>query len=204
MLRNKKMRVTINFNMRSLVRRVAGGVLFASSMIALAQDAPIARVSAQPAELNALAKTLLFEIEHLSRYWASKQLPPIAIVSQDEINRVVCKSPCAVRAAYMLDRGVLLADTLDPVNEPLDRSILVHELVHFLQEINQRYSELTPCKRWFQREREAYAVQNQYLYKINANRHVGGMLEPSMCKDNPEEKKSNAFQPDGDRSHLRY
>jgi hypothetical protein len=132
------------------------------------------------------------------------ELPAISMVSQDEINRVVCKKPCAVRAAYIPDRGVLLADNLDPLNVPLDRSILVHELVHYLQEINNRYSDLTPCKRWFQREHEAYAVQNQYLYKINANRHVGGMLEPSMCLDDPKEKKSSAFQPDGDLSNLRY
>lgn len=189
------MSVTFNFNMRSCMRLVAGGALLAFTTLAAAEEAPITRAPLRPADMTALAKTLLLDIERLSRYWAAKQLPPITIVPQDEINRIVCKKPCAVRAAYMPDRGVLLADTLDPFNEPLDRSILVHELVHFLQEINQRYSELSPCKRWFQREHEAYAVQNQYLYRINANRHVGGMLEPSMCKDNPEEEKSNAFQP---------
>ena len=197
------MSVALNFSMRFFIRS-GGGVLLAFAMIAAAEDAPITRTPPQPFELTALAKKLLSDIEHLSRYWASKQLPPIAIVSQDEINKIVCKKPCAVRAAYIPDRGVLLADTLDPINQPLDRSILVHELVHFLQEINHRYSELTPCKRWFQREHEAYAVQNQYLYRINANRHVGGMLEPSMCKDHPEEKQLNAFQPDGDLSSLRY
>ena len=189
---------TFNFSMRSFMRLVAGGLLLTLAPNLAAEDAPITRAPPPPADLNALAKTLLLEIEHLSRYWSSKQLPPIAIVSQDEINRIVCKKPCAVRAAYMPERGVLLADTLDPINEALDRSILVHELVHFLQEINNRYSELSPCKRWFQREHEAYAVQNQYLYRINANRHVGGMLEPSMCEDNPKDKKSNAFQPDSD------
>ena len=180
------------------MRLAAGGVLLTLALNLAAEYAPITHAPRPPADLSTLAKTLLLEIEHLSRYWASKQLPPIAIVSQDEINRIVCKKPCAVRAAYMPERGVLLADTLDPINEALDRSILVHELVHFLQEINNRYSELSPCKRWFQREHEAYAVQNQYLYRINANRHVGGMLEPSMCEDNPKDKKSNTFQPDGD------
>lgn len=189
---------TLNFSMRSFMRLVAGSGLLSLALNLAAEDAPVAHTPPPPADLNGLAKTLLLEIEHLSRYWASKQLPPIAIVSQDEINRIVCKKPCAVRAAYLPERGVLLADTLDPLNEALDRSILVHELVHFLQEINNRYSELSPCKRWFQREHEAYAVQNQYLYRINANRHVGGMLEPSMCEDNPKDKKSNAFQPDSD------
>ena len=198
------MGVALNFNMRYFVRFIAGGALIAFATISAGEEVPFARVPAQPTELNALAKQLLSEIEHLSRYWASKKLPAISMVSQDEINLVVCKKPCAVRAAYLPDRGVMLADTLDPINVPLDRSILVHELVHYLQEINKRYSELTPCKRWFQREHEAYAVQNQYLYRINANHHVGGMLEPSMCNDNAEVKKSTAFQPDGDLSSLRY
>ncbi len=195
---------TDNFNMRAFSRLVTGVGLFLFVLNAAAYEGFDHPRTIKRAGLNVLAKMLLVEIEHLSRYWSSKELPTIAFVSQDELNRVVCKKPCAVRAAYLPDRGVLLTDTLDPLNEPLDRSILVHELVHYLQEINNRFSELTPCKRWFQREHEAYAVQNMYLYRINANRHVGGMLEPSMCKDNPEEKKSTTFQTEADLSSLRY
>ena len=198
------MGVTFDFSTRTLVRFTVGGLLLAISLSSSAYEEFDTPRQPRSAALKVLAKTLLKDIEYLSRYWASKTLPLITLVSQDEINRVVCKKPCAVRAAYIPDRGVLMVDTLDPVNEPLDRSILVHELVHYLQEINNRFSELTPCKRWFQREHEAYAVQNMYLYHINANRHVGGMLEPSMCKDNPEEKKSTTFQTESDLSSLRY
>ncbi len=190
------MGVTFNFNMRTLMSFIVAAVLFAFATMALAEERPMGRPPLHSAELKALAKILLLDIERLSRYWAAKELPPIAFVSQHEIDKIVCRKPCAVRAAFMPDRGVLLAETLDPINQPLDRSILVHELVHFLQEINHRYSELSPCKRWFHREREAYAVQNQYLYRINANQHVGGILDASMCKDHPEEQTSNAFQPD--------
>lgn len=198
------MRVTVDFSMCRLVRLGLTALVFAFSAIAFADDEPSPRIPPTVDELAVLSKRLLSEIEYLSPYWASKSLPPIALVTQDEINRVVCKKPCAVRAAYIPERGVLLAESLDPINTPLDRSILLHELVHYLQEINNRYSDMTPCKRWFQREHEAYAVQNQYLYKINANRHVGGMLEPSMCKDAPEEKKSSTFQTEEERSNLRY
>ena len=198
------MHVTFDFNMRYFVRLALVAAWIATATVARADQPASARTPPTPEELNALAKSLLYDIEHLSRYWKSKELPPISMVSQEEINQVVCKKTCAVRAAYMPDRGVLLAETLDPINVALDRSILVHELVHYLQEINQRYSDLTPCKRWFQREHEAYAVQNQYLYRINANRHVGGMLEPSMCNDAPEEKKSSTFQTEDERSNLRY
>jgi hypothetical protein len=198
------MRVTIDFSMCRLVRLGLTALVFGFSAFVFADDEPAQRIPPTVEELTQLSKRLLSEIEYLSPYWASKSLPPIALVTQDEINRVVCKKPCAVRAAYIPERGVLLAESLDPINTPLDRSILLHELVHYLQEINNRYSDMTPCKRWFQREHEAYAVQNQYLYKINANRHVGGMLEPSMCKDLPEEKTSNTFQTEGDLSNRRY
>ena len=198
------MRVTLNNTMRFFAQLLLGSLLTGAVPIAVAEEDAIVPASARLADLGILAKQLFSDIEHLSRYWASKQLPAISFVTQDEINRVICKKPCAVRAAYLPERGVLLLDSLDPINVPLDRSILVHELVHYLQEINNRYSELTPCKRWFQREHEAYAVQNMYLYRINANRHVGGVLEPSMCKDNPEEKKSTTFQTDADLSDQRY
>jgi hypothetical protein len=198
------MRVTFDFNMCRSLRFGLTALMFAFSVLVFADDEPLQRIPPTADELAKLSKRLLSDIEYLSPYWASKSLPPIALVTQEEINRVVCKKPCAVRAAYIPDRGVLLAESLDPINTPLDRSILLHELVHYLQEINGRFTELTPCKRWFQREHEAYAVQNQYLYKINANRHVGGMLEPSMCKDFPEEKTSNTFQTEAERSNLRY
>jgi hypothetical protein len=45
------------------------------------------------------------------------------------------------------------------------RSVIVHELVHYLQDIYQRYPEPT-CEHQAAREREAYAWQRAYLNRI--------------------------------------
>jgi hypothetical protein len=57
---------------------------------------------------------------------------------------------------------VLLNAGLD-LDQPRGRSVLLHELVHFLQDRTGRFAELPACERHRLRESEAYAVQNRYL-----------------------------------------
>ena len=54
-------------------------------------------------------------------------------------------------------------DRLSPETDLVHRSILLHELVHYLQEINGAGASMDECDRWLYREREAYRLQNQYL-----------------------------------------
>ena len=170
---------------------VAGLLLFGTVSAALESGPPAIDAKTHFAPL---ARELLNALGNLSRYNVPKTLPPIIQISHDEVSMLICNQPCAVQAAYLPEWGIVMSDTLDPINKPLDRSILLHELVHYLQDIDHRYVSETPCKRWFHRENEAYALQNSYLMSIQSLHHVGGMLEPSMCKDTPEEKKSNAFE----------
>ena len=143
-----------------------------------------------------LARDLIKALDGLGRYEMPKTLPPIVQISQDEVSMLICGRPCAVQAAYLPEWGIVMAHTLDPVNNTLDRSILLHELVHYVQDLDQRYATETPCKRWFHRENEAYSLQNSYLMSIHSLHHVGGMLDPSVCKDKPQDDKSNAFETD--------
>jgi hypothetical protein len=91
------------------------------------------------------------------------QPPAITFVEQGEIARIVCGRPCPARAVYLPDRGVLLDASLDPENDAYARSILLHELVHHVQESAARFARLPECCRWAAREREAYAIQTRYL-----------------------------------------
>ena len=45
------------------------------------------------------------------------------------------------------------------------RSVVVHELIHYLQDLSGEYDEMN-CDLYSKREREAYSVQRQYLNKI--------------------------------------
>lgn len=59
---------------------------------------------------------------------------------------------------------VYLIDTLDPLHNPYHRSIIVHEMVHFLQKENDSHSiQQHGCYRANLREIEAYGIQNAYL-----------------------------------------
>src|SRR5262249_46088365 len=116
-----------------------------------------------PQDLESLARQLLRAIERLSDYSAPAELPPIFEVPQHVLEAKVCDQPCNVAAAYLPREGIFLAAHLDPLREPLDRSALLHELVHYLQQGHPKFARLSGCERERAKEQEAYAIQNAYL-----------------------------------------
>ena len=60
---------------------------------------------------------------------------------------------CHVLAWYN-DEGIVYLDESLDINDGVEGSFLVHEFVHYMQS-----ADMEPCAR----EREAYAVQNQYV-----------------------------------------
>jgi hypothetical protein len=88
------------------------------------------------------------------------------------IEEKVCDAPCNVSAAYIPREGIYLAENLDPVREPADRSALVHELVHYLQQGHPKFARMGGCERERAKEQEAYAIQNAYLAAIHSRQRV--------------------------------
>jgi len=121
-------------------------------------------------EISSMAElmdSLLGAIARLSAYEKPATMPQVTRVSRAEIERTICHGPCSVKAWYLPEEGIFLDAELAPETSLIDRSILLHELVHFLQDLNGEGAELTACERWLHREREAYALQNQYLARVN-------------------------------------
>src|SRR5215510_2300837 len=86
------------------------------------------RSSAQ--DLEPVLRSLLETIGSLSEYRVPETLlPPVFLLPQAAIESKVCDEPCNVSAAYIPHDGIYLAENLDPVHQPVDRSILLHELV---------------------------------------------------------------------------
>jgi hypothetical protein len=117
-------------------------------------------------ELAPIVSELLIAIESLSGYSAGSASPPIFLLPQHRIEQRVCESPCNVRAAYLPREGIYLSANLDPARNPLDRSALLHELVHYLQQGHPRFDGMAACARERAKEQEAYAIQNAYLGAI--------------------------------------
>jgi hypothetical protein len=113
-----------------------------------------------------LVDSLLDTIARMSNYRKPNATPRVSKVSRAEIERTICSGPCPVKAWHLPEAGIFIDDSLTPETNLVHRSILLHELVHFLQEVNGEYASMDECGRWLEREREAYWLQNQYLALI--------------------------------------
>lgn len=114
-------------------------------------------------DMDKLLRQLLAVADRLSRYKIPKQLPPIYRVPHEELENYVCGTHCSIKAWYKSGDGIFLDQVLKPETSIFDRSILLHELVHYLQERAGEYDTMDECNRWFHREVDAYNVQNRYL-----------------------------------------
>jgi hypothetical protein len=113
-----------------------------------------------------LIDSLLNAITQLSGFQKPDTLPWVTRVSHADIERTLCSGPCTVKAFYVPDEGLFFDESLTPERNLIHRSILFHELVHFVQEVNGEAARLDPCHRWVQREQQAYELQAQYLRRI--------------------------------------
>jgi hypothetical protein len=127
-------------------------------------------------ELQALVAKLFITINVLAGFPVPDTQPDVRFLPQAELARLSCRSRCRLVGAFSPEHGVLLSDQLDPIHEPRARSVLLHELVHHLQELYGRFDDRPLCERYFLREREAYAVQNRYLRRYNEPPDQGLMM----------------------------
>jgi hypothetical protein len=140
-----------------------------------------------PASLSALVSDLFVVIHALSGYPPPSVPPEIQLVSQSVMQAEICGAPCPIRAYYHPTRGVFIDETLDVANDPFARSILLHELVHYVQAASGRFdSTLDPCVRYNAAEAEAYMIQNHYLMRINDTHRVA-MSGWAMMRCRPAE-----------------
>lgn len=135
-------------------------------------------------DLAAWTAKLLITAALLGGFPPPRQTPKVAIVSAGALAERFCRSHCRPRGAYLPGEGVLLAEGLDLEGNPRDRAVLVHELVHYLQDIAGRYAAEPECERWRDRELEAYHVQDRYLsrYDLGAGNVAAALeTEPAVC-----------------------
>lgn len=117
------------------------------------------------AALAALIVELLATIHMMVAYPGGQPPPQVHLVSEHEIQQRVCAGrPCRVKAFYHPEWGIFVADTLDVRDNAFDRSILLHELVHYLQKATGKFDGVPGhCARRNAQELEAYDIQNRYL-----------------------------------------
>ncbi len=132
-----------------------------------------------------LLPALVSALDQLSKYRRPVALPEIIRVPHARIEEMVCKAKCAALAVYRPGEGIYLDDKLRPETDLFARSILLHELVHYVQDMSGAHSDMKPCMRWYQREQEAYAVQKVFLGMSGSPTRVGYSAHQSPCDDEP-------------------
>ena len=135
--------------------------------------------------LSSLMVELFTAIRLVSGYPAPESVPEIHLVPESEMQQRVCAGrPCRVKAFYHPEWGVYVNEDMDVVNDPFDRSILLHELVHHLQKTTGKFDAMPSiCIRRNAQEMEAYEIQNRYLSEQQASRRAVAMNWSGHCND---------------------
>jgi len=130
-----------------------------------------------------LMPALVSALDQLSKYHRPVALPEVIRVSHERIEEMVCHAKCGALAAYRPGEGIYLDEGLKPEKQLFDRSILLHELVHYVQDLSDEHGDMRPCQRWYQREQEAYAIQKIFLMLTGSPTRVGYSARKSTCDD---------------------
>ena len=138
------------------------------------------------ADVSTLITQLLVTIQLLSDYSIPESKPQVNFVPLAVMQKMVCKGDCEIKGFYLPAKGVFIDEKLDVRDDVYSRSVLLHELVHFLQHLNGKFEDLaTPCLRWQAKEVEAYSIQRRYLRKMLEDRRSHGLgTQGITCPEN--------------------
>jgi hypothetical protein len=111
-------------------------------------------------------------------------LPELLNVPHERIEELNCGGDkCAALAVYRSGEGIYIDDALKPETDIFARSVLLHELVHYVQDVSNELASAEPCDRWYRREQEAYAIQKRFLIIVGSQLRVAYSTASSCAQD---------------------
>ena len=141
--------------------------------------------------MSDLYATLLSWAVTLSGYPAPSE-PPVVIAKPHAffVEQACNRQECKVLGWYAGGRNIYIDETLDPQNNLFASSVVVHEMVHYLQGVARGDAvvggaafHVTPsCEQSVHWEREAYGVQREYILRYGAYLPVGRSLVHVHCE----------------------
>ncbi|MEO6023168.1 MAG: DUF6647 family protein [Burkholderiales bacterium] len=147
--------------------------------------------------LMELAQALLLTIGALTGKPMPETLPEIRILPAAVMQERACRDPCRIKAFYIPHEGVYLSDALNIKNDVHAKSILLHELMHFVQNARGSFDPGgIDCDRWYDQEMEAYEVQNAFLRRYGEQRLMWvDRLPKDLCRNRVEQESGDAKAP---------
>ncbi len=115
-------------------------------------------------DVEALVAVLLAWIHATAGYDVPQTPPRIDFVQPRLIADIMCDSQprCPVLAMYLHGDTIFLDDRLDVHGNDYHASILLQELVHYVQRQSGRFTE-SDCGDWVKEEQEAFRIQAAWL-----------------------------------------
>ncbi len=127
---------------------------------------------AYPIDMDSLLPELMRAIGRLSKYPVPTTLPAVYRVPHETIEELACGRKCPALGAYQRGQGIYLDESLQPETNVFARSVLLHELVHYVQDLSAQWEDAESCDRWYRREKEAYAIQEYFLALVGSEHRV--------------------------------
>jgi hypothetical protein len=119
----------------------------------------------------------------LSGYHAPSQLPEVQMVPHSYLVKQACAGrECKVLGWFPAGERIYLDGRLNPKDDLFATSVLLHEMVHYLQSKSERYSGPHSCEKAMAMEREAYAVQREFLVSYGVYQPVGASMHAVGCE----------------------
>jgi len=171
-------------------------MIVVGSLVGLAPGTSSAQTPVSPSSSIKPPAAKKFNEQNLDRLlqWAARltnrkyplavKVPRVIAANSTQLSATICpdspKACASVAAAYSVAEGSIVhRDTFD-ARRVLDRSFLVHELVHFLQHLEQGVELNLSCQVILSNETEAYLAQHAYLRRFG--RPVPPGLYPSQVR----------------------
>jgi hypothetical protein len=113
--------------------------------------------------MASLVAALLSWVHAVAGYPIPATAPMVQFASHQFLVDTMCGGvDCPVAGMYLYGNTVYLDDRLDVEDNPFHQSILLHELVHYLQKHSGLFAPPS-CTTWVAAEREAYRLQARWL-----------------------------------------
>lgn len=106
----------------------------------------------------------MLAIQILGGYEPPAKAPNVAFVSDEWLTEQACSGPCQVYGWFPPGSTIYLDEKLDPLDDMVARGILMHEIVHYLQNESGRFAGSDTCERFERREFEAYRIQYRWYF----------------------------------------
>ena len=116
--------------------------------------------------LNELILALMLWITSNTNYIEPKQVPQVEFIEQEKLSEIACKNrSCEIMAYTPLTPKykICLSNELKPMTDVCHRAILMHEIIHVIQEDQNVFLEYDERTKKHLREMDALVNHNIFL-----------------------------------------